>query len=288
MTIEAGERGRLLPSAISRRGLIACGLPALWPQWVGAAGPADTVYAEELTWTEFRDRVAAGSATILVPMGGTEQNGPHMVLGKHNTRVRVLAGMIARALGNALVAPVVAYVPEGSIDPPVAHMRYPGTVSITDSAFESVLESTARSYKQHGARDVVFLGDHGGYQRQMQRVADKLNREWSAPAGSPRCRVHALVEYYQASARGHADLLAARGISADEIGTHAGLADTSLTLAVDPTLVRSEALDKAGRPGSHDGVSGTPRRATAALGQIGVDHIVAASVAAVRARLARR
>src|SRR5215470_17939823 len=85
----------------------------------GASGkPADTVFIDELTWTELRELIAAGKTTILVPIGGTEQNGPHMVLGKHNVRARVLAEKIAQALGNALVAPVMAYVPEGSIHPP--------------------------------------------------------------------------------------------------------------------------------------------------------------------------
>ena len=55
------------------------------------AQPPDTVLLEELTWTELRDAIGAGATTILVPVGGTEQNGPHMALGKHNVRVRVLA-----------------------------------------------------------------------------------------------------------------------------------------------------------------------------------------------------
>ena len=279
-------RPLLLPT--SRRSAIIGGLLALGPGWALSAAAGASVHAEELTWTEFRDRVAAGATTLLVPIGGTEQNGPHMVLGKHNVRVRALAGMIATSLGNALVAPVLAHVPEGAIKPPTAHMRYAGTLSISEAAFEAVLESTARSYQQHGLRDIVLLGDHGGYQRQMQRVADKLSREWAAPIANARCRVHALHEYYQAASRGHADLLAARGISAAEIGTHAGLADTALALAIDPALVRRDALQHVAKPGAADGVSGDPRRATAELGQIGVDHIVAASVAAIRARAAAR
>jgi creatinine amidohydrolase/Fe(II)-dependent formamide hydrolase-like protein len=67
-----------------------------------------TVFLEELTWTEVRDLIRAGTTTIILPTGGTEQNGPHMALGKHNARVRALSAAIARALGNALVAPVLA------------------------------------------------------------------------------------------------------------------------------------------------------------------------------------
>src|SRR6476659_187769 len=91
---------------------------------VCAAATMGSVFIEDLTWTELRDRIAAGATTILVPIGGTEQNGAHMALGKHNVRVRALAEKIARSLGNALVAPVVAYTPEGGVDPPTGHMRF--------------------------------------------------------------------------------------------------------------------------------------------------------------------
>src|SRR5712671_7931420 len=91
------------------------------------AHASGTVFLEELTWTELRDLIQAGKTTIIVPIGGTEQNGPHMALGKHNARVKALAERIAHALGNALVAPVIAYVPEGAVEPPTGHMRFPGT-----------------------------------------------------------------------------------------------------------------------------------------------------------------
>jgi creatinine amidohydrolase len=98
-----------------------------WALVAGAAVP-DTVFVDDLTWTELRDAVAAGKTTVIVPIGGTEQNGPHMALGKHNVRVKALAEQIARALGNALVAPVIAYVPEGNVEPPSAHMRFPSSM----------------------------------------------------------------------------------------------------------------------------------------------------------------
>src|SRR5947209_9602778 len=123
----------------------------------------ERVAIEDLTWTEVATAINAGKTTIIVPIGGTEQNGPHMVLGKQNERVKILAERIAMTLGNALVAPVIAYAPEGSIDPPAAHMRFPGTVSIPERTFESVLDATARSFKRHGFRDIVFIGDHGSY-----------------------------------------------------------------------------------------------------------------------------
>ena len=267
---------------------VAAGLLLCWFLAAPALAQASsaTVQIEQMTWTELRDRIAAGTRTVLVPIGGTEQNGPHIVLGKHNLRVQMLAGQIAQALGNAVVAPVLAYVPEGAISPPAAHMRFTGTVSISDAAFEAVLDATARSFRQHGFAEVVFLGDHGGYQPSLVRVATKLNREFAA-AKAPACRVHALTEYYWASSTGHANLLRARGFAQAEIGSHAGLADTALALAIDPALVRQDKLPQAGQAGLREGVAGDPRRASAELGQLGVDHIVQASVAAIRQRIAQ-
>ena len=267
---------------------LACALALPAPVRAAAAGP----FLEELTWPELRDRIAAGTTTALVPIGGTEQNGPHMVLGKHNVRVKVLAGRIAQKLGDAVVAPVLAYVPEGSIDPPTAHMRYTGTISIPEPAFEAVLEGTARSLRQHGFRTIVFLGDHGGYQQSQERVAARLNREWSAPRSrNASAKVVALIEFYRVTQTGYVDALKARGVGVDEIGVHAGLADTSLALAIDPALVRVDKLGgarSAPAPGSGDGVTGDPRRASAELGQLGVERIVEASVAAIRAVTAPR
>src|SRR5947209_14745082 len=141
------------------------------------AHASDTVFLEELTWTELRDQIRAGKTTVIVPIGGTEQNGSHMALGKHNLRVRYLSEKIARTLGNALVAPVIAYVPEGGLAPPTGHMRFPGTITVPDDAFRRGLESAAQSFKLHGFRDVVFLGDHGSTQAVQKGVATKLNRE---------------------------------------------------------------------------------------------------------------
>lgn len=193
-------------------------LPRLAPAFLAfacaaaAAAPA-SVFLEELTSTEVGAAVARGTATILVPIGGTEQNGARMALGKHNARARHLAGRIAARLGDALVAPVLAYVPEGRIDPPSGHMAHAGTISIPDEAFEKTLEAAARSFRRHGFRHVVLLGDHGGYRKSLARVAERLNREWKAAA------VHVPAGYYREMA-------------------HAGVDDTSLTLAIDPGLVR--------------------------------------------------
>lgn len=261
-----------------RRGLVAILMAAASAAGFAAA-PAVGPFLEDLTWTELRDRIAGGTTTVLVPIGGTEQSGPHIALGKHNLRVKVIAGRIAQRLGNAVVAPTIAYVPEGAIEPPAGHMRFAGTISISDATFEAMLESAARSFRQHGFRDVVLLGDHGGYQKSLERVAAKLNREW---AGRPGCKVIALVDYYRVIQSDFALALKAKGFGADEIGGHAGLADTALMLAIDPGAVRPEALAQAAKAGSREGVDGDPRRATAELGQIGIERQIERSVQVIR------
>jgi len=244
------------------------------------AHASDTVFLEDLTWTELRDQIRSGKTTIIVPIGGTEQNGPHMALGKHNLRVRSLSEKIARSLGNALVAPVIAYVPEGNLDPPTAHMRFPGTITIPEEAFDKTLEYAARSFKLAGFHNIVFLGDHGGYQKDEKRVADRLDKEWAAQPVS----VLAVGEYYHASESGFGQLLRSKGYPEQEIGLHAGLADTSLMLAVDPRLVRTDRL-QSGEP-SGSGVNGDPRHSSAELGQFGIDLIVAQTVEVIRKAVA--
>jgi creatinine amidohydrolase len=225
-----------------------------------------------------RAALRADMTTIIIPVGGTEQNGPHMTLGKHNVRVKALAGKIAARLGDALVAPVVAYVPEGQVSPPTGHMRFAGTISIPNDAFKAVLEASGRSFRQHGFVDVVLIGDSGNYQAELKAVAARLNRDWAATAA----RAHFIGDYYRAVQSDYAQALRAKGLSDAQIGAHAGSADTSLLMAVDATLVRPDQLAVAATEGVAGGAAGDPRASSAALGQIGIDLIVARTVTAIR------
>lgn len=249
--------------------------------WRVFAQVPDTVFLEDLTWEEVRDRVAAGTTTVIVPTGGTEQNGPHMVLGKHNVRVRYLANRIARQLGATLVAPVVAYVPEGALEPPSGHMRFAGTLTLPEPVFQQVLEYAARSLRVHGFRDIVFIGDSGGNQAGQTAVATRLNAEWA----SSSVRVHAISGFYRGDQEGDFQMLYARGFRPDETGTHADLVDTSKMLAIDPSMVR---MEKAAAGTPQNGIAGDPRRATAEVGRLLLDRIQARTVGLIRASLTAR
>lgn len=262
----------------SCRQIFAFSLLLLLAPLVFAQAP-HTVQLQDLTWTELRAQIAAGKTTVIIPIGGTEQSGPYIAVGKHNARAAWLSQRIAQQLGNALVAPVVAYVPEGSYAPPTSHMRFPGTITIPDAAFEQMLVSIANSFAVHGFRNIVFLGDHGGYQNDLKRVVAEVNKAWA----HTKTRAFVPSAYYEASSTGFAQILRQHGFSDDEIGTHAGLADTSLQLAVAPQTVRLDALRHAVKPGATDGVyGGDPRRSSAQLGKLGTDAIVSRTVAAIR------
>ncbi len=233
---------------------------------------------EDLTWTELRDDVAHGRTTVIIPIGGVEQSGPGIALGKHNFRVAALSGKIARDLGDALVAPVVSYVPEGELSPPTGHMRFPGTITVSRAAFRAVISSAANSLTLHGFKTVAILGDHGGYQADLRTVADELNRAWH---GQQRRAVY-VGAYYAASQAVFTNALLKQGFSFGEIGKHAGLADASLSLATTPAAVRLDRL-RAGVSSPALGVNGDPRRASAALGEVGVEMMVRAAVKQIRA-----
>ncbi len=219
----------------------------------------DTVFLEELTWTELRDAIAAGTTTVIIPTGGTEQNGPHMVLGKHNYLVKYKAGEIARRLGRTVVAPVMAYVPEGEISPPTGHMRFAGTITTPQDVFVKVLEFAARSFRQHGFLDIAFLGDSGGNQAGQRLVADALNKEWATSA----VRVHHLSDYYPGPGD---DWLKAQGESDEVVGSHASIHDTASLMVLNPSMLR---MNRAalGKSGDGSGVVGNPARSTVEYGR---------------------
>ncbi len=239
----------------------------------------DSVFLEELTWTEVRDLIDGGTTRALIPTAGTEQNGPHMVLGKHRYIVEHAADLIARDLGQTLVAPAMTYVPEGDIDPPSGHMRFPGTISLPNEHFVKVLEYTARSLAAHGFTEILFISDSGSNMRGIAEVTEALNGEWR---GSP-ARVHDVSDYY--ANNGFREWLEAEGESPDSIGTHAGITDTSQLLYVSPQHIRTDKLAFDGGF-ENSGVRGDPTRASRSRGQKGIEMKVEAAVRQARMLLA--
>lgn len=258
---------------------VALGLAALVPGMAGRrarALPASLDIAE-MTWPEVRDAIAAGRRTVIVPSGGIEQNGPHMILGKHDHIVRAGALRVARALGDALVVPVLPFAPQGRIDPPEGNLRFPGTLGVSEEAFAAMLEGIARSLRAAGFRWICLMADNGASQRPQERLAARLNAEWRREA----TRVVALDRWYGAIAAQDA-WLRGQGETDASIGTHAGIGDTSELMAVHPPGVDLSRLPRDPRDLPALGATGDPARSSAARGEALLAMRVEAAVAQIR------
>jgi creatinine amidohydrolase len=237
------------------------------------AAAQDSVFLEDLTWTELRDAMRQGTTTVIIPTGGTEQGGPHLVLGKHNFVMKATVAEIAKRLGHTLVAPVMAYVPEGDINPATGHMRRPGTITLPPEYFGKVVEFAARSLKQHGFLDIILVGDSGGNQPPMKAVADALNAEWA----STPVRVYHLDQY-----NSNPEFLAwlkTQGYSQEQIGSHAAIRDTSELMAAYPAGVRFDKRSAGPlEDGSPSGVVGDPTKASVSYGKKGLEFKIEAAL----------
>jgi creatinine amidohydrolase len=249
----------------------------------------DSVWIEELTWMEVRDAIRDGKTTAIIPTGGIEQNGPYTATGKHNFVLQATSEAIARRLGNALIAPIVKFVPEGRIDPPSGHMQYPGTISLREETFVALLTDIASSLKQHGFREIVLIGDSGGNTRGMQTVADTLNGQWKGNG----VRVHHIAEYYESDMWSF-DYLKEIGIkqmpdvkSASRAGIHDDYHYESIIATVDPRHIRVKERQAKGLF-SINGVDMNPPEKTIENGKKLVEYRARLTVEAIEKAVGRK
>jgi creatinine amidohydrolase len=235
---------------------------------------AASLFIEDLTWTEVRQALQRGVTTAIYYAGSTEQNGPHMALGKHNVIARHVAGRIAEKLGDALVYPVMPFAPTGDPQKKTDHMQYPGTVSVSEATYAAVAGEVTVSAIAAGFRTVVLMGDHGGGQDALKQLAAALDARYRAQGA----RVIYVPDVYFRSADLAADYLKRRGL---DPGRHAALQDTAELMALDrdQQWIRPQAM-AAGKPGS--GVDGDPRSANAELGRVLLDFKIDSAVAQIR------
>jgi creatinine amidohydrolase len=240
-----------------------------------------TVWIEEMTWMEVRDAIQGGKTTVIIPTGGVEPNGPWLVTGKHNYVLQVNCDAIARKLGDALCAPIIKLVPEGTIEPASGHMRSPGTISVRQETFRATLTDVVHSLKQHGFKRILLIGDSGGNQAGQRAVADSLTTLWK---GDPV--VAHIQEYYDYA--GVARHMATRGIPADSAKSDNLHDDPIITLnmfAADPRSVRYAERAKLGKA-SINGVSIADRAKNQALAKEIIEFRADNTVAAIRKAIA--
>ena len=242
----------------------------------------DTIEIADMTWVEVRSAIAHGYTTVIVPSGGIEQNGPHMILGKHDLIVRFAAKEIAAQLGKTMVTPVIPFVPEGGYDPPQGHLKFPGTIGVSEGAYAEMLDGVARSLKAGGFKIICFIADHGGSAKPQTEVAARLAKEWSQQG----IQVIDVSDYYADEAQ--TNFLKGEGETAASIGRHAGITDTSELMAVHPQGVDLGRFADAPFTLESNGVSGDPTRATVERGRALIDIKIQAAVRQIKALVAEK
>ena len=137
----------------------------------------DDILIERMTWHDVRDAMAAGKRTVIIPIAAMEQHGPHMAIGTDTFLGYETSVRLARALGDALVAPAI------SIGYSVGHLPMPGTVTISEETLIIVIREVVESLVHHGFTDVVMVVSHGGNFAALRAVVPRTAQ------GSPGCAV---------------------------------------------------------------------------------------------------
>ncbi len=178
----------------------------------------------ELTWPTVAQAVAAGVTTVILPLGATEQHGPHLPLGTDTQRAVALAERLAERLP-VLVAPVI---PVGCSD---EHSGFAGLLSLEAETLAAVIVDCARRMAAWGIRRLVVLSAHGGNGRALVLAATRLQQElpqlalW-IPDAMTICGDAVLA------------LAAEAEITVTALGLHAGEWETSELLCLHPEQVR--------------------------------------------------
>lgn len=198
---------------------------------------------EDLRSSELEER---GRRLLALPLGATEQHGPHLTLGSDSRIAVALAYRLAERRSDVVVAPVLPYGSSGE------HAGFPGTLSIGGELLERVVVEIARSMGPEFV-GLVIVSAHGGNYDSVRRAIETLRRERQrALAWSPVI---------------------------PDGDAHAGHVETSLILALAPQQVRmdlaqpglkrplaaiiSDLREKGVRAMAPNGVIGDPMRATA-------------------------
>ena len=232
--------------------------------------PAPTLRAARVpladtTWPEVERMRASGCTTAILPLGSTEQHGPHLPFATDTLIAEAVAARVAQRLGGALCLPTL---PIGCAD---EHLAFPGTLSLADDTLRAVVRDIARALARHGFARLLVFTAHGGNYGALRAAAPVLVRELAPLRLDVFLDAASLTRRLEGVAHAH-------GVTAGEAGQHAGELETSILLALAPGLVRRECLT-AGlvdptlpsgelfypdlRRHAADGTVGDPRRASA-------------------------
>jgi creatinine amidohydrolase len=230
---------------------------------------------ETLTWPEVRQEIDAGRGTIVVAFGAVEQHGHHLPLGTDS----MLGDELSRRLADRLDA---FRAPTVRIGCSRHHLAFPGTMSVTEETFQSVVGDLLRGWAGHGFSRIVLLPTHGGNFAPLTAALEQIE----PLDGVKVIGIGDLGLLVQATLGLGAEL----GVPASEGGLHGGQWETSMMLALRPELVKMDravagytgdletALPRFMDEGVHvlteTGVIGDPANASAEHGHLYVERLL--------------
>jgi creatinine amidohydrolase len=185
------------------------------------------VFWQEHTWKELKD-IIPGLEAVLIPVGSTEQHGPHLPLWNDTyTVTMVCEGAAKRLYPRLLVAPTI------SLGYSALHFSeaFPGTLSLRPETLTQILCDLGTSFRLYGIRQIVIVNGHGGNGPSIAMAASRMRVGMGLRVGyvnyweliPPKIYRESLEKAYP-SAR------------------HAGEFETSIALAYYPHLVRRDYL----------------------------------------------
>jgi|APGre2960657505_1045072.scaffolds.fasta_scaffold00061_2 creatinine amidohydrolase len=292
LTAQGGAGGRAGGDSAGRGGR-GRGGPPVPATGEALASTKNLVELEMMTWPEVKRAIQElGKTTAIIYNGGTEHRGPQNVNGGHTLMAREMAKAIAEKLGNAIVAPILAYSPNN------ASAELPGTIGLSTAVYKQMNTEIAEQLIKHGFKNVAIMGDHGGGQAQLGEVAKELDAKY----GPQGIHVYYVNDAYATAQDAFEKELIAKGLPCS---SHAGISDTAemMYLGLDKGWVRKELLATAqgnyvacegqprdsvaaARPRVNNGINGDARKASIALGKRAFDIKVEFAVKQIQGFLA--
>ncbi|MEW5902115.1 MAG: creatininase family protein [Acidobacteriota bacterium] len=181
--------------------------------------PGQPLLLQEMTWIDVRDYLQT-SDMVIIPLGSTEQHGPHLPLGTDYYLALGTAKMISARTG-VVVAPAVL------AGYSLYHSGFPGTLSLRPETLEQVLYETAEMLVKYGFRRIMFFNYHGGNNVVQEKVIYRLNQTTEATA----------------VAIGYGGPIQ-KSEEQEFFDWHAGVEETSMILYLEPRLARMDRAEK--------------------------------------------
>lgn len=181
---------------------------------------------EHLTSPEIAAAIADGMRTAVLPLGATEQHGPHLPLSVDSAHADRLGVLVAERLGDALVLPTVRL---GCSD---HHLGFAGTLSLRPATLEAICADCCASVAARGFRRILIFSAHVGNHPVLAEIGPRLAA--ATPAGFDVLAFadpQAMLDAWRGAAERTSGL-------ADRVGGHADIAESSIMLAVRPDAVR--------------------------------------------------